>query len=97
MKNSRAHLASEKNVRTTQAVIEVNKITLELEDLSRAFTANVLDATKAFGLTLTDKTEVEGLAAADLALAAQSAKVLPCPRCAPLECIARRVSRGVIG
>lgn len=61
-----------------QAVDEVNKITLELQGLSRAFSANVLDATKAFSLTLFDKTEVEGLSAEDLALAARSAKVLPC-------------------
>lgn len=60
---------------TTQAVNEINKITLELEDVSRAFSANVLDATKAFSLTLFDRAEVRGLAAEDLAVAARSAKV----------------------
>lgn len=64
---------------------EVNKITLELEDLSRAFSANVLDATKAFGLTLFDKTEVRGLAYEDLALAVRSAKVLPSCRVARIS------------
>eukprot|EP00903_Cladosiphon_okamuranus_P021829 g20072.t1 len=52
----------------------VNQVTLELEDLSRAFSANVLDATKAFGLTLFDKAEITGLADEDLALAARSTK-----------------------
>jgi len=56
-------------------VTEVNEISLELERLSRTFSANVLDSTKTFGLTLTEKAEVEGLAAVDLARAAQSAKV----------------------